>query len=56
MRQINVPVSDEAHAAAKAAAANSRLLLRLWVERAVLKQAATENYERIAAAMKRGGK
>ena len=56
MRQINVPVSDEAHAAAKAAAANSRLLLRLWVERAVIKQAATESHDRKHAAQKREGK
>jgi predicted HicB family RNase H-like nuclease len=43
MKQINVKVPDDAHATAKAAAAHAQIPLRLWVERAVVRQAQNES-------------
>lgn len=45
MKQINMPISDEAHMAAKVAAAQKGILLRLWVQDALIKQAGTESHD-----------
>ena len=46
MRQLNMPISDEAHMAAKIAAAQKGILLRLWVQDALIKQAGAESHDR----------
>ena len=46
MKQINMPISDEAHMAAKVAAAQKGMLMRLWVQDALIKQAGTESHDR----------
>ena len=42
MKQINVPVEDEVYEAAKLLAAKCGMLLKAWVARAILNQAAKE--------------
>jgi hypothetical protein len=42
MKQINVPVEDEVYEAAKLLAAKAGMLLKAWVARAILNQAAKE--------------
>ena len=41
-----MPISDEAHMAAKVAAAQKGMLMRLWVQDALIKQAGTESHDR----------
>ena len=45
MRQLNMPISDEAHMVAKVAAARKGILLRQWVQDALIKQAGTESHD-----------
>lgn len=40
-----MPISDEAHMAAKVAAAQKGMLMRLWVQDALIKQAGTESHD-----------
>jgi hypothetical protein len=42
MRQINVPVEDEVYEAAKLLATKAGMLLKAWIARAILNQAAKE--------------
>lgn len=42
MRNLNVEIEDAAYEAAKLAAANAGMLLRKWVERAILAAAEPE--------------
>jgi predicted HicB family RNase H-like nuclease len=42
LKQINVPVEDEVYEAAKLLAAKCGMLLKAWVARAILNQAAKE--------------
>ena len=42
MKQINVPVEDEVYEAAKLATEKAGMLLKAWVARAILRQAAKE--------------
>ena len=42
MKHINVPVEDEVYEAAKLMAAKAGMMLKAWVARAILTQAAQE--------------
>jgi len=42
MKQINVPVEDEVYETAKIMAAKAGMMLKAWVARAILTQAAKE--------------
>ena len=46
MRMLSVMISDDAMTAAKVAAAKENMLLRMWIDRAVLAQAGTEEHDR----------
>ena len=42
MRQLNISIDDKAYREAKAAAEEAGMLLRKWVERAILRQSQAE--------------
>ncbi len=43
MKQLNISVEEKAYRAAKAASEEAGMLLRKWVERAILRQSALED-------------